>query len=106
MTTRWKQRCSATMHVENAALYALLVLLAGTIYAQLGASRAAMGLATFFFTTTAHHAMSVAWLAGRNTLLAATSGLLSVSLELRATHDDDHDPKPDKKVPRFAPLRA
>jgi hypothetical protein len=72
------------MHLENIAVFTLVVWLAGLIYTELGLPRAVLGLATFFYAMSGNHAMSVAWLAGRNTLMATAFGLLAIWLHLRA----------------------
>jgi hypothetical protein len=75
------------MHLESIAVFALVVWLAGLIYTELALPRAALGLATFFYAMSGHHALSVAWLSGRNTLLATAFGLLAIWLHLRAAKD-------------------
>jgi hypothetical protein len=74
------------MHFENIVVFAVAVWLAGLIYTELALPRAALGLATFFYAMSANHAISVAWLSGRNTLLATAFGLLAIWLDLRAAN--------------------
>jgi hypothetical protein len=72
------------MHLESIAVFTLIVWLAGLVYTELGLPRAVLGLATFFYAMSGNHAMSVGWLSGRNTLMAAAFGLFAVWLHLRA----------------------
>jgi hypothetical protein len=66
------------MHLENSLLFAALVLLAAGLYRDFGLPSRARGLATFFFAMQAGQSMTVGWISGRNTLLAALFGFLSV----------------------------
>ena len=59
-------------------------ILSGALYTELALPRAVIGFATFFYALSGNHAMSVAWLSGRNTLLATACGLFAVLLHLRA----------------------
>lgn len=72
------------MHVENSLLYAGIVLLYFTLLHALGMPAAPLGLATFFYAWNGHQALTVGWIAGRNTLLAAAFGLLAITLHVRA----------------------
>ena len=63
------------MHLENCAIYAVMVWLAVALYRQLGLSDAGLGLAALFFGLDGAVATSVGWIAGRNTLLAPCFGL-------------------------------
>jgi hypothetical protein len=72
------------MHVENALLFAAIVLLAGALYRRVLRDQLAAGLATFFYATQPGFAIAVGWLSARNTLLAAAFGLLSIWLHQRA----------------------
>jgi hypothetical protein len=77
----------AWMHVESAAIFGVVVWLAGAIFRRLALPTAALGLATFFYAMCGNHSMSVAWLAGRNTVLATALGLLALHLQLKAWHE-------------------
>ena len=66
------------MHLENSLLFAALVLLAAGLYRDFGLPARARGLATFFFAMQAGQSMTVGWISGRNTLLAALFGFLSL----------------------------
>ena len=72
------------MHIENGLLFALIVLIAASVYKRLGLSNRARGLATAFFAMQPAQSMSVGWISGRNTLLATLFGLLSVRLFIAA----------------------
>ncbi|MGD8863136.1 MAG: hypothetical protein PVI30_24190 [Myxococcales bacterium] len=72
------------MHVENSLLYAAIVLLAWALFRDVGMPPAAVGLAAFFYAFNGNQSMTVGWISGRNTLLAACLGWLSVWLHLRA----------------------
>jgi hypothetical protein len=72
------------MHLENCAIYALIVGLAIALYRQLGLSGAGLGWACVFFGLDGAHAVSVGWIAGRNTLLATCFGLACILFHVRA----------------------
>jgi hypothetical protein len=72
------------MHLENCAIYAVLVWLALASYKQFGLSGAGLGWAAVFFGLDLGFATPVGWIAGRNTLLAACFGLACVLLHDRA----------------------
>jgi hypothetical protein len=75
----------AWMHVENSLLYAALICLAGALYAQLRLSAVAFGLAALFYAANGNHGMTVGWVSGRNTVLAATFGFLALLCEMKAS---------------------
>jgi hypothetical protein len=66
------------MHLENCAIYAVIVWLAVAIYQQLGLSGPGLGWAAVFFALDGAVATSVGWIASRNTLLAAGFGLACI----------------------------
>lgn len=72
------------MHLENCAIYALLVWLAVASFRQLGLSGAGLGWAAVFFGLDFGFATPAGWIAGRNTLLAACFGLACILLHDRA----------------------
>jgi hypothetical protein len=72
------------MHVENALLFGLVVLLAAAIYRELGLSARACGIATAFYAVQGGQSMTNGWIAGRSTLLATLFGLLAVRWFLAA----------------------
>jgi hypothetical protein len=89
-------RAAWWMHVENALLYAALVLLAGALYRALALPAVSAGLATFFYAVNGNQSMSAGWISGRNTLLAAVFGLLSFWLHVCA-----HAREPEGRAGRF-----
>jgi hypothetical protein len=72
------------MHLENCAIYAVIVWLAVTIYQQLGLSGPGLAWAALFFGLDGGIAMSIGWIASRNTLLAAGFGLACILAYVRA----------------------
>lgn len=60
------------MHFENIFVYTIVVWLAGTLYIELALPRVVVGLATLFYALSGNHAMSVAWVSGRNTCRSST----------------------------------
>jgi hypothetical protein len=68
------------MHLENCAVYAVLVWLAVAAYKQLGLSGAGLAWAAVFFGLDFGFATPVGWIAGRNTLLAACFGVACILL--------------------------
>jgi hypothetical protein len=72
------------MHLENCAIYALIVWLAVAIYQQLGLSGPGLGWAALFFGLDGGVAFSVGWVASRNTLLAAGFGLACILVYVHA----------------------
>jgi hypothetical protein len=66
------------MHLENCAIYALIVWLAVAIYQQLGLSGPGLAWAAVFFGLDGALAVSVGWISSRNTLLAVGFGLACV----------------------------
>jgi hypothetical protein len=72
------------MHLENCAVYGILVWLAIASYKQLGLSGAGLGWAAVFFGLDFAFATPVGWIAARNTLLAACFGLACILLHDRA----------------------
>lgn len=72
------------MHAENVLLYTLCILVLGRVLRELfGAKPVVVGLACLLFAIDELHAASVAWIAGRNTLLAALLGLVALLAHLR-----------------------
>jgi hypothetical protein len=78
-----------SMHLENALLYAILVWIAGFAYRSVGLGSPAWALACLFFACNAGPATSVGWISGRNTVLSALFGLVSVAWFARARSQDD-----------------
>jgi hypothetical protein len=72
------------MHLQNCAIYAVLVWLAVLLYKQLGLSDAGLGWAALFFGLDGAAATSVGWVAGRNTVLAACFGFACILVHDRA----------------------
>jgi hypothetical protein len=72
------------MHLENALLYALLVAAVGFAYRSVGLTAPSAALACLFYACNAGPATSVGWISGRNTVLSALFGLLSVGCFARA----------------------
>ncbi len=71
------------MHVENVLLYALLTWLVGRLIQAVHGPGLAAGIAALVFAIDESHALTVMWIAGRNTLLAAVFGILAVRAHLR-----------------------
>lgn len=80
------------MHLTNIALYALIILIAGALYRRLEFSRPALGIATLFYAVNGSHSMTVAWISGRNTLLAVMLGLTAVLCHVRGAGRDPRAP--------------
>lgn len=72
------------MHLQNCVIYAVMVWLVVSLYKQFGLSDAGLGLASLFFALDGAIALSVGWIAARNTLLAACFGLACVLVHERA----------------------
>jgi hypothetical protein len=72
------------MHLENSLLFALIVLVAASLYKALGLSTRVQGLATAFFAMQGAQSMTTGWISGRNTLLAALFGFLAIRLFVAA----------------------
>jgi hypothetical protein len=72
------------MHLENCAIYAVIVWLAVALYRQLGLSGPGLGWAAVFFALDGAVATSVGWIASRNTLLAAGFGLACILVYVHA----------------------
>jgi hypothetical protein len=66
------------MHLENCAIYAMIVWLAVALYQQFGLVGPGLGWAAVFFALDGALATSVGWIASRNTLLAAGFGLACI----------------------------
>ncbi|HKP60945.1 MAG TPA: hypothetical protein VJV78_29650 [Polyangiales bacterium] len=72
------------MHLQNCAIYGVLVWLAILLYRQLGLSDAGLGWAALFFGLDAPVAQSVGWIAGRDTLLGVSLGMACILMHDRA----------------------
>lgn len=87
------------MHLVNIAIYGVTVVLAAQLYRQLSPAGAdapaqptlsvdrvppSAALAGLLFAVNPAHALSVGWIAGRNTVLALCLALLALSLHVRA----------------------
>ncbi len=72
------------MHLENCAIYTLIVWLAVATYQQLGLSGPGLAWAALFFGLDGAFAVSAGWIAGRNTLLAAGFGLACILAHVHA----------------------
>jgi hypothetical protein len=72
------------MHLENCAIYAVIVWLAVAIYQQLGLSGPGLAWAAVFFGLDGALATSIGFIASRNTLLAAGFGLACVLAHVHA----------------------
>jgi hypothetical protein len=72
------------MRLFNALLYGGSVALAAMLYRHLAPSAAIASLAALLFALDDSHALSVGWIASRNTLLAILFSLASLLLHLRA----------------------
>lgn len=66
------------MHVQNSLWFAAVVLLVGALYRRLAPSPRVAALALFFFAMNSSQAMTTAFIAARNTLMAAFFGLLAL----------------------------
>jgi hypothetical protein len=66
------------MHLENCLIYALLVVVVGVLYKDLGLPPIATGLATLFYAVNIGSAHSVGWIAGRNTILSPLFGFIAL----------------------------
>lgn len=75
-------RTPMLMHLENAFLYAAIVLAVAALYRSLGLGRAHQGMATFFYAMHGAQSTTVGWIAGRATLLATLFGLLAVHFQV------------------------
>ncbi len=71
---------SALMHAQSLLWYALLIYLGALLFRRTLPSAAVAGLATLLYAVEDAHGISVGWLAGRNTLLAATFGVGAILL--------------------------
>lgn len=72
------------MHIENSLAFALIVLVAASLYKALGLTARTRGLATLFFAAAAAQSMTTGWISGRNTLLATLFGFIAVRLFVAA----------------------
>jgi hypothetical protein len=72
------------MHLENALWYALLVSAVGFAYRSVGLATPCAALACLFYACNAGPASSVGWISGRNSVLSALFGLLSLGCFARA----------------------
>jgi hypothetical protein len=72
------------MHLENALLYALLVAVVGFAYRSVELAAPSAALACLFYACNAGPASSVGWISGRNTVLSALFGMLSLGCFARA----------------------
>lgn len=77
------------MHLQNAALYALLVALVVALYRRRGLTGPGLAWAAFFFALDAPLAQSVGWIAGRDTLLCACFGFACLLAHDRARSSRD-----------------
>lgn len=73
------------MHLENVALYALVVWLAASVLEALLEDRWTAALATLLYAVNGNQSVTVGWVSGRNTLLAAAFGLAAIALHLRSS---------------------
>jgi hypothetical protein len=80
--TLWPQ-LPWVMHLENVAVYTLLILVVGRVFLRLFGPSPITGLASLAFAIDELHAASVVWIAGRNTILAALFGMLALLAHLR-----------------------
>jgi hypothetical protein len=71
------------MHLENVLLYALLTWLVARLIQKVHGPGLVAGIAALVFAIDESHALTVMWIAGRNTMLAALFGILAVHAHLR-----------------------
>jgi hypothetical protein len=71
------------MHLENVLLYALLTWVVGRLIQRVHGPGLAAGIGALVFAIDESHALTVMWIAGRNTMLAALFGILAVHAHLR-----------------------
>lgn len=77
----------ALMHAHNVALYVAIVSVVAALYRRLLGVGAAAALSLLLFAVDDAHADSVAWIAGRNTLLSALFTVLTLLLHDVARRD-------------------
>jgi hypothetical protein len=66
------------MYLQNIALYALIVVVAGLLYRRLLPAPAYAGLAALMFTMSPGHAQAVGWISSRNSLQTTLFSLLAL----------------------------
>jgi hypothetical protein len=71
------------MHLENVLLYGVLILVVGRVFQRLFGAGPIAGLACLLFAVDELHATGVAWISGRNTILAALFGMLALAAHMR-----------------------
>lgn len=74
----------ALMHLHNILLYMGIVTVAAHLYRRLLPGPWCAGLATLLYAIDDAHALGVAWIASRNTLLTALFCLLCLALYVRS----------------------
>jgi len=79
------------MHVQNSLWFALLVLLAALLYRRLALSPRVAALATFFFALNSSQGMTVAFIAARNTMMAAAFGLTALYCQIESERVEGRD---------------
>jgi hypothetical protein len=71
------------MHLENVVIYALLTWAVARLIQRVHGPGLVAGLAGLVFAIDESHALTVMWIASRNTMLAALFGILAVHAHLR-----------------------
>jgi hypothetical protein len=71
------------MHLENLLLYTLLTWAVATLIQRVHGPGLVAGVAALVFAVDESHALTVMWIAGRNTMLAALFGILAIHAHLR-----------------------
>jgi hypothetical protein len=71
------------MHLQNVLLYALLTWAVAKLIQRVHGPGLVAGVAALVFALDESHALTVMWIAGRNTMLAALFGILAIHAHLR-----------------------
>ncbi len=76
-------RSALMMHVHNLFWFAVLLVLASSLYAELIESRWAAGVATAMYALDSTHAYPIGWISNRNALIGGAFGVATLLLHHR-----------------------